>query len=82
MVVPDPFMASGSKRREDPRRVLDTLASVGYPPLEWYRVGRGIGQVRDKGAHLMLPGRGRRFRWRGARGPVLTLPVTRPSSSM
>ena len=43
------------RRRAIPRGVLDTLASVGYPPLEWYRVGRGIGQVRDKGAHLMLP---------------------------
>jgi putative SOS response-associated peptidase YedK len=56
LVVPDPFMdewlASGG---DDPRGVLDTLSSVGYPALEWYRVGRGIGQVRDKGAHLMQP---------------------------
>ena len=48
----DEWLASGG---DDPRGVLDTLSSVGYPPLEWYRVGRGIGQVRDKGAHLMLP---------------------------
>jgi putative SOS response-associated peptidase YedK len=56
LVVPDPFMDEWlASDGEDPRGVLDTLTSVGYPPLEWYRVGRGIGQVRDKGAHLMLP---------------------------
>jgi putative SOS response-associated peptidase YedK len=56
LVVPDPFMDDWlASAGEDPRGVLDTLTSVGYPPLDWYRVGRGIGQVRDKGARLMLP---------------------------
>jgi putative SOS response-associated peptidase YedK len=39
----------------DPQPILDTLSSVGYPPLEWYPVSREIGQVRVKGAHLMEP---------------------------
>jgi putative SOS response-associated peptidase YedK len=39
----------------DPQPVLDTLVGTGYPPLAWHEVGRGIGRVRDKGAHLMQP---------------------------
>ncbi len=56
LVVPDPFIDEWlAGDGGDPQGVLDTLCSVGYPPLEWYRVSRAIGQVRDKGAHLMLP---------------------------
>jgi putative SOS response-associated peptidase YedK len=56
LVVPDSFMDTWLESDGgDPQDVLDTLGSVGYPPLDWYRIGRGIGQVRDKGAHLMLP---------------------------
>ncbi len=39
----------------DPGPVLDTLSSVGYPPLHWHPVSREIGQVRVKSAHLMEP---------------------------
>lgn len=39
----------------DPQPVLDTLTSVGYPPLHWHPVSREIGQVRVKSAHLMEP---------------------------
>lgn len=56
VVVPDPLMATWlDADGSDPQPVLDTLARVGYPPLTWHEVGRGIGQVRDKGAHLTLP---------------------------
>ncbi len=59
LVVPDPFMDEWlASDGGDAQGVLDTLCSVGYPPLDWYRVGRGLGQVRDKGAHLMVPVRG------------------------
>ncbi|MCW2548137.1 MAG: hypothetical protein JWN96_2597 [Mycobacterium sp.] len=37
----------------DPQPILDTLSSVGYPPLEWYPVSREVGQVRVKDARLM-----------------------------
>jgi putative SOS response-associated peptidase YedK len=39
----------------DPQPVLDTLTSIGYPPLDWYPVSREVGQVRVKSAHLMDP---------------------------
>lgn len=56
LVVPDPFLDDWlNAEGGDPQGVLDTLCSVGYPRLDWYRVGRGLGQVRDKGAHLMVP---------------------------
>jgi putative SOS response-associated peptidase YedK len=39
----------------DPQPVLDTVGSVGYPPLEWHPVSRELGQVRVKSARLMEP---------------------------
>ena len=39
----------------DPKPVLDTLQSVGYPPLDWHPVSREVGQVRVKTPHLMEP---------------------------
>jgi putative SOS response-associated peptidase YedK len=39
----------------DPQPVLDTISSVGYPPLEWHPVSREVGQVRVKDARLMQP---------------------------
>ncbi len=39
----------------DAQPIVDTLTAVGYPELDWYPVSRAIGQVRDKGAHLMEP---------------------------
>jgi putative SOS response-associated peptidase YedK len=69
LVVPEPFMDEWlSSDGGEPGGVLDTLCSVGYPPLEWYRVGRGVGQVRDKGAHLMLP----------ATEPAVTVAIEEP----
>ncbi len=56
LVVPDPLMSTWlSADGSDPGPVLDTLTSVGYPPLHWHQVSRDIGQVRRKDAHLMLP---------------------------
>lgn len=37
----------------DPTAVLDTVRSLGYPPLQWHAVSREVGQVRVKGPHLM-----------------------------
>jgi putative SOS response-associated peptidase YedK len=39
----------------DPQPVLDTVLSVGYPPLQWHPVSREVGQVRVKSARLMEP---------------------------
>ena len=48
----DHWLAAGG---DDAQPVLDAVASVGYPPLDWYPVSREVGQVRVKGAHLMEP---------------------------
>ncbi len=56
LVVPNSFRSRWlAADGTDPGPVLDTLASIGYPPLTWHPVSREIGQVRVKDARLMLP---------------------------
>jgi putative SOS response-associated peptidase YedK len=55
LVVADSFIPRWlASDGSDPSPVLDTLASLGYPPLTWHAVSREIGQVRVKDARLML----------------------------